>query len=836
MNRANSAIIALLISALPTSGAWADLLISGGTNLSGFSNLDDGVVQRTLPTPLRLYDQTYGVVDVSTNGNLNFSADPYYGNSGLPNVAMMAIMPLWDDFDLTGDAEGSISETTNAAYYAVTWNNVKLHGSDPAVRHTFQAAWFGEHALLKGFDFHPGDIAFSYGPLGESFWNGGGFGATVGLQGESFEKYAPLPESPAGDGVIYDTSLLPAGPNQFLLFRPYDATNFGYGYASAAIEVNPSTGAINLLRGQLAFNGTEAISRDITGSGLLVKSDPGTVQLLGNNSFVGGIVVSEGTVRAGWSGAIPSNTVLNLFEGATFDPAGNDVTVASMYVAASHVSLGAGSLAVTGTTSIDLPTTIDLKGGALRTDTLTGLGKLQFINGTLEVTGSGLTIEATGPLGSAVTLGAGQTLRATNFAQVASGSLLILNSGGHFGASSMTNHGEIVLDGTTATLGIAGDAFVNLGLVRGEGRIVTSVENRTGGEIRAEQGKRLRFVGANNPNAGKINLQGGTAEFNQPLTNSATGQIFGRGTLLVGGTGLSNFGSIAFSSGITDVFGPVANYTRNTTKGITISGNSDVTFWGDVTNDSNSLFNVSSGSSATFFGTVTGSIGGLGSKYFEADITPGAGATAIADLQGDAYLSSTARLVMELGGEETGLYDEFRVGGQLLLDGTLEVSLHNGFMPLVGQSFDLLDWGSRDGVFAAINLPALSGVNWDTSELYTLGTLSVVAVGVLGDYNGDGSVNAADYTVYRNRAAGIGGTTLDNEGVTLGEITVDDYYFWKSRYGDTAGSGATLSDVSEAPEPTSFVMGLIAAVIGTSRVTGWKRRRDRRRPSTRDCR
>jgi len=72
---------------------------------------------------------------------------------------------------------------------------------------------------------------------------------------------------------------------------------------------------------------------------------------------------------------------------------------------------------------------------------------------------------------------------------------------------------------------------------------------------------------------GKINLQGGTAEFSQALFNGGTGQIVGRGTLKVGGTGLQNNGNIALSSGITDVFGDVNNSSGSATKGITISGN-----------------------------------------------------------------------------------------------------------------------------------------------------------------------------------------------------------------------------------------------------------------------
>jgi hypothetical protein len=54
--------------------------------------------------------------------------------------------------------------------------------------------------------------------------------------------------------------------------------------------------------------------------------------------------------------------------------------------------------------------------------------------------------------------------------------------------------------------------------------------------------------------------------------------------------------------------------------------------------------------------------------------------------------------------------------------------------------------------------------------------------GLPGDYNQNGSVDAADYTVWRDN---LGGTTLANEGdgISPGMIDNEDYAFWKSRFG-----------------------------------------------------
>ena len=132
-------------------------------------------------------------------------------------------------------------------------------------------------------------------------------------------------------------------------------------------------------------------------------------------------------------------------------------------------------------------------------------------------------------------------------------------------------------------------------------------------------------TGVNGNNAGKINLQGGTAEFSQPLTNGSDRADRGPRHAQRRRHGFANNGHIALSSGITDVFGDVNNATGSATKGITISGNADVTFWDDVTNGIGSLFKVSSGSSATFFGTYSGAgiTGNANDIHLEADVSPG---------------------------------------------------------------------------------------------------------------------------------------------------------------------------------------------------------------------
>jgi hypothetical protein len=57
-----------------------------------------------------------------------------------------------------------------------------------------------------------------------------------------------------------------------------------------------------------------------------------------------------------------------------------------------------------------------------------------------------------------------------------------------------------------------------------------------------------------------------------------------------------------------------------------------------------------------------------------------------------------------------------------------------------------------------------------------------------GDYNGDGIVNAADYSVWRNNLGAM--ISLPNEIASFGAVTQEDYDVWKAHYGDTAAAGA----------------------------------------------
>jgi hypothetical protein len=94
-----------------------------------------------------------------------------------------------------------------------------------------------------------------------------------------------------------------------------------------------------------------------------------------------------------------------------------------------------------------------------------------------------------------------------------------------------------------------------------------------------------------------------------------------------------------------------------------------------------------------------------------------------------------------------------------------------------------------------------------------------------GDYNGNGTVDAADYTVWRNTFGDSVANVGDGaDGDQSGEIDEGDYDFWKANFGAIVpgtGSGAGLA----VPEPSTLV-----SVLGTLLALGTYRKLLRRGP------
>ncbi len=81
----------------------------------------------------------------------------------------------------------------------------------------------------------------------------------------------------------------------------------------------------------------------------------------------------------------------------------------------------------------------------------------------------------------------------------------------------------------------------------------------------------------------------------------------------------------------------------------------------------------------------------------------------------------------------------------------LDVNLISGFVPSVGDEFEIVSSATLIGRFSSEMLPNLPGnLQWQVD--YGVGdlVLRVIAGELPGDYNQDGVVNLADYTKWRD--------------------------------------------------------------------------------------
>jgi hypothetical protein len=208
--------------------------------------------------------------------------------------------------------------------------------------------------------------------------------------------------------------------------------------------------------------------------------------------------------------------------------------------------------------------------------------------------------------------------------------------------------------------------------------------------------------------------------------------------------------------------------------------------------------------------TLTGYIKGVGT--LDNVLITGTGAPGFSPAT--VYFGSViygGNLEIELAGENAGQFDVIHHSGTATLGGNLTVSLLNGFTPTAGDTFEIMT--AAEGVagkFATATLPALTGANWQLD--YSTSALLLRAV-LVGDYNHNGTVDAADYVVWRN-SLNQSGPALAADGNRDGHITPLDFNVWKMHLGESTPGGAAGGQVAaNAPEPGTLLLATVLAGV-----------------------
>jgi hypothetical protein len=178
------------------------------------------------------------------------------------------------------------------------------------------------------------------------------------------------------------------------------------------------------------------------------------------------------------------------------------------------------------------------------------------------------------------------------------------------------------------------------------------------------------------------------------ITNAGTFQkSAGAGETVIGSTG-ATFNNSGTVQGLSGTLTFSSNYTQ--TAGITrLNG-------GAITKTSGTM-NIQSG---TLEGT-----GALGASVNNSagTLAPGASAGQLTET-GSYTQGGSAAYTVEIGGLVAGTdYDQIAISGAASLNGTLGIALINGFTPSLGQTFQIMTFGSRSGDFSAMTGQLLGG-------------------------------------------------------------------------------------------------------------------------------
>ena len=90
---------------------------------------------------------------------------------------------------------------------------------------------------------------------------------------------------------------------------------------------------------------------------------------------------------------------------------------------------------------------------------------------------------------------------------------------------------------------------------------------------------------------------------------------------------------------------------------------------------------------------------------------------------GDLFLGETSVLSLEISSLTD--FETVETTGTIVADGILDIDFGEGFLPSIGQSFDLLDFGIAVGEFDLIRS---GGIQFDTSDLLVGGSVSISAI------------------------------------------------------------------------------------------------------------
>jgi autotransporter-associated beta strand protein len=510
-------------------------------------------------------------------------------------------------------------------------------------------------------------------------------------------------------------------------------------------------GSISLAAGNRTFtvnNGSAGVDLNvrvaISGTGRLIKSGAGTLQLSTTDSYSGGTTITSGVLQIAGDdrlGAVPGSSQPTniILDGGTLKTGAQINSVSLTNAGANYTAFP--TLSVNGAGPDSMAASVNILAG-IRTIGVTAGGS-GYVNQTPS------SPPTNGSSGTFVDIVGGGGSGATAYATVSGGvvtSITIANQG-----SGYTSMPSVFISGTGSTAGSGATA------------------SATGITLQ------------------NLALNDGGFDYTTPTIS------------ISGGSGSGATASATASS---------SSITLNSNRGISLTANG-----GTLYQTAGTTLTVGGIISSTANGTLTKSGTGTlllsGANTYTGATTVNAGALTVSG----ATASLGSGNVTVLGTAGTSLVIQSGVTNAINNGATLSL-LGGGVLGLADYGFANLGTGINEGI-DSLNLggtPQANGLTYGSmvsgaliqSAEYFTGT-GILSVGLLGDFNNDNSVDAADYVVWQKSPSTFGGSP--------------GYDLWRANFGNTSpGAGSSL-DGGTVPEPSS----LVSLMLGVAALAGRRR-------------
>lgn len=545
--------------------------------------------------------------------------------------------------------------------------------------------------------------------------------------------------------------------------------NLNTGGSFNEIAIASATGVVTVRNGAALLSDSSSFgiarsSTNVNTSGTL-NVESGASAIL-NNINIGNL---NGNASTGILNVTGTGSVLTQ-NGSSFLNLGNADTPGNAGIHTINVENGGVYNTATGTTTIRKTGTLNILSGG----TFNANGNVNIIGGSLVRNGG------------AFTLAEGKTLTASDDAQVqfigsnnlSQNKTLTVNSGADVsftsffdvGNSSTVGTGTVIVDGPGSTLSTntTGSTVVDWGSNGSTGNITV----RNGGTLNIQGNASLRMAQSGSTSVSTVNVEsGGQLNVNGIFLGNSTAGGTANITVTGAGSGLNQSGTSTLTLGAAS--GGSGQVT-------VADGGNFVTGTGQTTINTTGRLQVNTGG--------------------------------IVDILGD--FSTTGTIGMEL--DPINEFNFILVNGTATLAGTLDLSFASGYTPTAGDSFFILNAGNGiSGTFDQIIAPTISGLTFTPLYDAVSLTIEVSQATLLGDYNNNGTVDAADYTIWQDNFNST--TSLAADGNGDGIINAADYTVWQDNFGSTS---ATAVGMISIPEPGSLLLLLVLSLPTMARRHG----------------